>query len=85
MRYAIEMICVASIISYIFLIIIFGSDANSIRNLCGPAGMRVYVCMYVCVRTAAVLGGQWTIEISRTMCPHKKYDNRNNGTMCPHK
>ena len=28
---------------------IFGSDANSIRNLCRPAGVRVYVCMYVCV------------------------------------
>ena len=27
----------------------FGSDANSIRNLCGPAGVRVYVCMCVCV------------------------------------
>ena len=29
--------------------LIFGSDANSIRNLCGPAGVRVYVCMYVWV------------------------------------
>ena len=28
---------------------IFGSDANSIRNLCGPAGVRVCVCMCVCV------------------------------------
>ena len=26
-------------------LLIFGSDANSIRNLCGPAGVRVYVCM----------------------------------------
>ena len=28
--------------------LLFGSDANSIRNLCGPAGVRVYVCMWVC-------------------------------------
>ena len=28
--------------------IIFGSDANSIRNLCSPVGVCVYVCMWTC-------------------------------------
>ena len=41
---------------------IFGSDANSIRNLCGPAGVRVYVCMCVCV-CVCVCGGALTIEV----------------------
>ena len=30
-------------------VVSFGSDAASIRNLCGPVGVGVYVCVYVCV------------------------------------
>ena len=30
------------------LSLLFGSDANSIRNLCSPVGVCVYVCMWTC-------------------------------------
>ena len=26
---------------------VYGSNASSIRNQCGPAGVHVYVCVYV--------------------------------------